>query len=122
MTNRNLANAIVCAGYSVLSAVALSLTVPVAAQEQRTERVVYGDLDLTAEAGRAQLSKRISAAVKRVCRPEGFSTAHARESRRCKRSSLAGATAQMQVAIARAGASKDGIAAMTLARSPAGKP
>lgn len=122
MTNRNMANAIVCTGYAALSAIALSLTVPAAASELRTERVVYGDLDLTGEAGQAALGKRISAAVKRVCSPTGNSASEALESKRCKRESLASAHQQMDVAIARAGGSRTGIAAnITFGRSPAGK-
>jgi UrcA family protein len=122
MTNRNLANAIVCAGYTALSAIALSLTVPAAAQEIRQERVAYSDLDLTGAAGQATLSKRIGAAVKRVCRPVGNSAVEVHEWNRCKRASLANARGQMDVAIARAGGGRTGIAALTIDRSPAGKP
>ena len=121
MTNRNLANAIVCAGYTALSAIALSLTVPAAAQQTREERVVYSDLDLTAEAGQVALSKRIQGAVKRVCRPAGISAADAMEWHRCKRASLASAQRQMEVAIARAGGTRTGIAALALGSSPSGK-
>lgn len=121
MTNRNLANAIVCAGYTALSAIALSLTVPAAAQETRQERVAYSDLDLTGAAGQAALSKRIGAAVKRVCRPDGNSALEVQDWNRCKRASLANASRQMEVAIARASGSRTGIAALTIGRSPVGK-
>lgn len=121
MTNRNLANAIVCAGYTALSAIALSLTVPAVAQETRQERVAYGDLDLTGEIGQATLSKRIHAAVKRVCRQDFSSASEVLEWNRCKRASLASANQQMTVAIAKAGGSTTGIAALTFGRSPVGK-
>ncbi len=122
MMNRNLANAIVCAGYTALSAVALSLTVPAAAGP-RQERVVFGDLDLTGEAGQATLNKRLKAAVKRVCSPVGYTGFDALDWHRCKRSSMANATRQAEVAIARAGVSRTGIAAnLTIGGSPAGKP
>lgn len=123
MTNPNLANAIVCAGYAALSAIALSLTVPAAAQDIREQRVTYGDLDLTAAAGQATLSERIHAAVKRVCRPAGYSASEALEWHRCKRQSLADADRQMGVAIARAqGSSRTGIAAnLPVVRYPGGK-
>ena len=122
MTNRNLANAIVCVGYTALSAIALSLTVPATAQEIRQERVTYSDLDLTGAAGQAMLSKRIGAAVKRVCRPDGNSPVEVHEWNRCKRASRADASRQMNVAIAKASGGRTGIAALTIDRSPAGKP
>jgi UrcA family protein len=121
MTNRNLTNAFVCAGYAALSAIALTLTVPAAAQETRQERVVYSDLDLTGEAGQAALGKRIQGAVKRVCRPAGSTVAEMQEWNRCKRASLASANRQMQVAIAKANGSRTGIAALTFGSPTAEK-
>ena len=121
MTNRNLANAIVCAGYTALSAIALTLTVPATAQQNREERVVFSDLDLSGEAGQAALAKRIQGAMKRVCRPAGSSAADALDWHRCKRASLASAYRQMDVAIARAGGTRTGIAALTLGSTSSGK-
>lgn len=121
MTNNNLANAIVCVGYTALSAIALSLTVPAVAQETRQERVAYSDLDLTSEAGQATLAKRIHAAVKRVCRSDGTSVTDALDRNRCKRASLANANLRMDVAIAKARGSNTAIAALTVGRSAAEK-
>jgi len=59
---------------SALPALALGLAALVSlapsfatAQEARTERVTYGDLDLTSEAGVKALDRRLDRAVKRVC-------------------------------------------------------
>ncbi len=121
MTKSTISNHAVRAGLAALATIALSSGAPVAADSPRQERVAYGDLDLTSDAGQTTLDKRIRAAVKRVCSPVGNSASEALEWSRCKRQSLAGANAQMEVAIARAGAGKTGIAAMTLGRSPTGK-
>lgn len=53
----------------VFAAAALALTPTVAAAEtqQRTTGVVYSDLDLATEAGRAELDLRIDRAAKQVC-------------------------------------------------------
>ncbi len=122
MTNITIANHAVRAGLTALATIALFSAAPAAAQDQPQERVAYGDLDLTSEAGQSTLSKRINAAVKRVCGYTGGSLREFATSNRCRRESLAGATAQMDVAIARAGSGKTGIAAnMTFGRNPAGK-
>lgn len=122
MTNITIANHAVRAGLTALAAIALFSTAPAAAQSQLQERVAYGDLDLTSDAGQSTLNKRIRAAVKRVCGQTGNSLEEFTAWHRCKRDSLAGANAQMEVAVARAGFGKTGIAAnMTFGRSPAGK-
>lgn len=122
MTNITIANHAVRAGWTALATIALFSAAPAAAQNQPQERVAYGDLNLTSEAGQSTLSKRIHAAVKRVCPRNGGSLAEFVASNRCKRESLAGATAQMEVAIARAGVGKTGIAAnLTFGRYPVGK-
>lgn len=123
MTNIKTANHALRAGYAALAGIALFAAVPAAADSPRQERVAYGDLDLTSEAGQTTLNKRIQAAVKRVCDSRGGSLAEFAAFNRCKRESLAGATAQMEVAIARAGVGRTGIAAnMAIGAHPVGKP
>lgn len=122
MTNTTIANHAVRAGLTALASIALFSAAPATADSPRQEHVAYGDLDLTSEAGQNTLNKRIRSAVKRVCSPVGSSTNALLEWTRCKRASLASANGQMQVAIARAGSGKPGIAAnMTFVRNPAGK-
>lgn len=123
MLDTTLAKLAVRAGWAALATVAVFTTAPVCAQEVRREIVQYRDLDLTAEAGQATLTKRIEGAVKRVCDRPVSSAADAMEKRRCKRSSMANATQQMNNAIARAGTSRTGIAANTaVVLYPTGKP
>jgi len=121
MTNRTIATTAVRAGYAALTTIALFSAAPALSQEPRQERVSYNDLDLTGEPGQAALSKRIEAAVKRVCSPVGSSAADALEWRRCKQASRAGAYQQMKVAIAKAGGARTGIAALTLGGPTTGK-
>lgn len=122
MIKTTIANNAVRAGLSALTAIALFSAAPAAASDHLQERVTYGDLDLTTDAGQATLNKRIRAAVKRVCPANGPSAAEFLAASRCKRSSLADASRQMDVAIARAGGARTGIAAnMAVVRYPAGK-
>lgn len=121
MTKSTISNHAVRAGLAALATIALLSGPPAAADSPLQERVAYGDLDLTSDAGQTTLDDRIRSAVKRVCKTDGGSLAEFAAWNRCKRQSLAGAKAQMEVAIARAGAGKTGIAAMTLGSSPTGK-
>jgi UrcA family protein len=73
-----------------LATVALTLAGPAAAQERdtRTTGVTYTDLDLSTEAGQAELARRIEYAARQVCgmgeRPVG-SNIVTRETRTCFR-------------------------------------
>lgn len=110
------------AGLTALASIALFSALPAAASGQAQERVAYGDLDLTSDSGQATLNKRIRAAVKRVCGHSSGSTADFLDWRQCRRNSMADATRQMEVAIARAGVSRTGIAAnLHVGTYPAGK-
>lgn len=121
MTNMTIATQAVRVGYAALASLALFSSAPAAADSPRQERVAYGDLDLTSDAGQSTLDNRIRAAVKRVCKPDGGSLTEFMAWNRCKRESLAEANGQMQVAIAKADGSHTGIAAVTFGRYPAGK-
>lgn len=122
MTNTTISTHAVSAGLAALSAIALFAAVPAAAQETLEERVAYGDLDLSSDAGQGTLNKRVRAAVKRVCGAGSGSLRDFHEANRCKRTSLAGAQSQMKVAIARAGVTRTGIAAnMAIGAYPVGK-
>lgn len=123
MIKTTIANHALRAGLASLAGVALFAALPASASGEAKEHVSYGDLDLTSESGQSTLDKRIRAAVKRVCGQAGFSAGDFLDWKQCRRSSLADATRQMNVAIARAGAARTGIAAnMTVVRYPAGKP
>lgn len=122
MTNITVSTNAVRAGLTALATLALFSVAPAAAENPPREVVSYGDLDLTSDAGQSTLSKRIRAAVKRVCNGNGGSLAEFAALNRCKRDSLADANAQMGFAIARASTGKSGIAAnMSFGRYPAGK-
>lgn len=122
MTRNVIAPHAVRAGLAALAGLALVSAAGATAPERARERVAYGDLDLTSEAGKATLDKRIRAAVKRVCNRDFGTGSDLIEWNKCKRESLAGANLQMDVVIARVGSARHGIAANTAQMSyPTGK-
>ena len=91
---------------ALFAAAALTSAIPsatLAREEVPTERVPYGDLDLTSEAGIATLDRRLDRAVRRVCgtatlssvRSQGFIS-------RCRKDTMARIADQRGYAIAHA--------------------
>ncbi len=66
MTNTNHNSALPALAFGLAALVSLTPSLAIA-QEARSERVSYGDLDLTNAAGVAALDRRLDRAVKRVC-------------------------------------------------------
>lgn len=110
----------VSVGLGALATIALFASVPASAGDKAEEKVVYGDLDLTSEAGQGTLDQRIRGAVKRVCGPSGPSAGDYLANRACKRVAFASAHSQMRVAVARAGERKAVATSLALAIPRAG--
>lgn len=98
MTARSLAFSLVAAA----SLYPLSATAaPILVEAVPTAKVSFADLDLTAEAGKASLSRRIAAAAKQVCGTPSareLNTILARE--RCRKNAVASANMQVERLVA----------------------
>ena len=90
------------AGLATVAATALTVAFasPASAETSKAE-VRYADLDLSTDAGRAALDKRIVRAADTVCGP--FDRASAFQAMRCRSKAIADARSQAQVASAKAG-------------------
>jgi UrcA family protein len=61
-------------------------SVPVAAQEPRSERVEYGDLNLSSEKGLQTLDRRLRHAIWRVCyQPNAWAIQQRKAAGKCRR-------------------------------------
>lgn len=81
---------------TIIGVLALTTTLPVAAQDSRVVR--YDDLNLAVQAGQDRLERRIDAAARSVCRAEAGRIADLREnarSRACIKEATARATSQV---------------------------
>ena len=111
MTYNAIANNAVRAGLTALASIALFSSIPASAQDHPEVRVSYTDLDLTTDAGRDTLNKRINSAVKRVCVLNDQPSGDYFGWQACRRYAYTGAHRQMRLAIAKADGRKTGIAA-----------
>ena len=73
------------------AALLLATATQAVAQDVRTARVSYQDLNLTSEAGVDQLKQRISRAVNTVCKADDISLEQKLRERACYRDSAASA-------------------------------
>ena len=110
----------VSVGLGALATIALFASFPAVASEPAKVTVGYTDLDLTSDAGQAELNQRIRSAVKRVCGPVGQQSNGVQERNSCRRAAYKGARSQMQIAVAKAGERKALATALALAGPRAG--
>jgi len=90
--------------FIVLAALGSMMALPatVSAQEAPQVTVQTNDLDLTSEAGQRTLDRRISAAMRAVCKVSGRDLNAIRARAECRETALASASAEKERAIAMA--------------------
>jgi len=72
---------------------------PAAAQERYEVRIVYGDLDLSTQAGADRMLQRIGAAARDVCDTNGLTTALRQQERVCANEFTRRALAELDRAV-----------------------
>lgn len=102
-------------GAAVLGAVATATPASAHATTSRSITVHSADLDLTSDAGTTTLDRRIRGAANRVCGMSGaFMLREKMDAAACRTAAIAGASAQVQLAVAAARQGRDYAANVTV--------